>query len=227
VDALPEQQAEETTDPDCDDRTESLMRSLEEFLGHLPRPTRLVVYADAEGRWSEREAINLGQMLGDTFDNISFEHRPRRPNYDFWPVIAVMGLEVDEEIDLGLRIIGLPVGVQITSLVGAIQAMAFRGQQLEPLTRIRLAKLPAKVDIELVTHGGDETGAVMAGRCFSFAAASDKIRTFLIMADDFPTVLDRHGVHEMPHAVLNNNVHIEGEIDEDGLLRHLAKAAGR
>ena len=209
---------------DCDVKTDQLWENLNEFLAEIPRPVKLVVWANPQGRWEEREAIRLVQTLADEFEQLSSEQREPKPNYSFYPVIAVMGMEDREEVDFGVRIIGLPAGVQITSLVGGIQAVTFRGQQLEPVTRIKLAKMPASADIELITDTNDQPGTVMASRCFNFAVANKHVRTFLILADTFPTALYRHNVERVPHMVINNNIHVEGVLDEGGILKHLAKA---
>ena len=194
------------------------------FLENIPRPVRLVVWAYEEGRWQEREAIRLGQALSERFANVSFDLRPRRENYAFYPVLGVMGVEGEEEIDYGVRIIGLPAGYQMTTLLGAIQAVTFRGQQVEPKTRIQISRMPAAAEIEIITVSEDEGGPQMATMCFALAVCSPLIRAFAIMSDSFPVALQRFNVHYLPHTIINDKVHIEGVLDEAQFLRHLALA---
>jgi hypothetical protein len=152
------------------------------------------------------------------------EQRPRQPGYDFWPVIGVMGYDGEAERDFGVRLIGLPSGNQLTALLGAIQAVSFKGQHVSPKARIGLSRLDTRVDVEVITGGADDVGPEMATQCFGLAVCSTQLRAFLIMADQFPVVVQKYMVHQLPHTVLNGRVHIEGVVDTDVLMRHIATA---
>ncbi len=126
--------------------------------------------------------------------------------------------------DKGVRIIGLPSGYQMTSLIAAIQAVSFQGSSLEAATRIRLQSLAKEVKLELLTAANDESGSVLAKTAFGLAVASPYIRTYLIMADVFPLINVRYSVSFLPHLVINGRSHIDGVVEEEALLKHIAKA---
>lgn len=196
------------------------------FLEKLPRPIKVVVWAAEDGGRFEREAIHLAQSLARRFAVIHFERRERVPEHYHYPVFGLMGLEEEEEIDYRLRLIGLPAGYQINSLVGALQAVAFRASNLEGRTRIQLSRLPegAGIDLEVLTSAEDEAGALVATLAAGLAVASARVRTFIIMADVFPDVAVRYSVHNLPHTVINGRVHVEGVVDEEGMLKQIARA---
>ncbi|UCG22819.1 MAG: hypothetical protein JSW55_11610, partial [Chloroflexota bacterium] len=50
------------------------------------------------------------------------------------------------------------------------------------------------------------------------------VRAFLIMSDAFPDALVRYSVTHLPHIVINSRVHVEGIVDEQVLLEHIAAA---
>ncbi|HSM56464.1 MAG TPA: hypothetical protein VK879_09955 [Candidatus Sulfomarinibacteraceae bacterium] len=197
------------------------------FLENLPRPVKVVVWADEEGGRFEREGLNLARDLAERFSVLQFEQRDRVPDHYYYPVIGFMGEDENgDEIDFRLRIVGLPAGYQINSLVGAIQAVSFRASNLEGLTRIKLSRVPpdAQVDLELFTSAENEAGALVATLAAGFAVASEQVRTFIIMADLFPELATRYSVRNLPHLVLNGRVHIEGTLDEEGLLKQIGIA---
>lgn len=202
----------------------SQWQDLAPFLGYLPEPVRLVIWADEHGSHTEQEALQLAQTLHQQFPAIAYDIRPRRENYAFYPVIGVMNFQNGQETDVGVRIIGLPAGYQLTSLLGAIQAVSFHGQQLEPKTRIRVSKMPAAADIEILTNDQDEIAPKMATICFALAAFSPHIRTFLLMGNDFPELYNRYNVQQLPHTIINGRVHLEGVLDEDHFLHQLVLA---
>jgi hypothetical protein len=199
---------------------------LPDFLGHLTDPVCLNVWADPEsGDVHEREAVALVQTLAERFDVLDWQLLPRRINYPYYPVIGIMGGTAAEPIDYGARIIGLPVGMQLTTLIAGIQAISFKAQTLEPLTRIKLHKLDGlrskEVNIEMLTIADDEAGAQTAKVLFGFAVAAPWIKVFVVMADQFPVAAVRYSADRVPHIVINRHVHHVGPIDEEGLLQQI------
>jgi len=197
---------------------------LPDFFDKLPEPVRLHVWADGSASPAEGEAIRLAHMLDERFAKIDHRVLPRRVNYAYYPVIGVFRLEEDIAVDHGLRIIGLPAGYQLTSLIAAIQCLAFRGSTSEAKTRIQLSRLATNVDIEILTSEEDADGPVVAQAAFNMAVFSPLIRSFVIMANNFPDAMIRYSARNLPHTVINGRIHVEGVIDEESLLKHIAAA---
>lgn len=200
---------------------EETWASLPDFIEQLPEGVQVRMWGEAEGSEAERATAVLLRTLAQKFEQITFEIFPRRINYDFYPVIGVF---TADQQDPGVRLIGHPAGIQLTTLIAAIQVVAFRGQTLEPKSRIQLSRLTQPVTIEVLTATDDEGGAVAAKHAFGLAVASPHIRSFAIMTDQFPTALTRYSVSYLPHVVINGRVHIDGLIDEGELLRQVALA---
>ena len=210
--------------PQFDEETWSQLPS---FFENLPEPVRLHVWGDGQASPIEAEAIRLAQTLDRRFKTIDHRVLPRRLNYPYYPVIGVFRLEEAGAVDHGLRLIGLPAGYQLTSLIAAIQCVSFRGMTSEARTRIQLSRLADDVDIELLTSSEDEYGPVMAQTAFNMAVFAPPVRTFLIMTDSFPDALVRYSVNRLPHVVINGRVHLEGVVDEQVLLEHISAALKR
>lgn len=203
---------------------EETWASLPNYLSNLPEAVRLHVWGDEKASPSEREAVELARTLSKRFENIEFKPLPRRINYHYYPVIGIMRLEGEEAIDLGVRFIGLPAGYQMTSLISAMQSVAFRGMTSEAMTRIQLNELKHEVSLELITSADDEAGTVMAHRACNLAVVSPWVRTYVIMGDAFPGVVIRYSINRIPHLVINERVHLEGIVDEKVVLEHIAKS---
>lgn len=191
---------------------------------NLPEPVHLVMWGDPAESEAEKETAVLLQSLTDRFDTLTHQVLPRRINYDFYPVIGVMGGPAEEWTDFGVRLIGQPNGYAMTSFVTAVQAVSFRGMTLEAVTRIKLKQLSQPVNIELFSAADNEAGALMAQPLFNMAVVNDHIRTFFIMADQFPTAVTRYSLNYLPHMVLNGRVHMEGVVDEEEILKQIGTA---
>jgi hypothetical protein len=208
---------------------EETWQQLPGFLGRLPEPVCLHVWGDETASDNEREAARLAEILAERFpQQISYRLLPRRANYPYYPVIGIMAGTAEISTDPGLRIIGLPIGFQMTSLIAGIQSVSFRGQTLEPLTRIRLHHLNAAatedINIEVLTSAEDELGAVIAKAAFGAAVAAERVRAFLIVADFFPEAARRYSAARLPHTVINRRVHYEGVLEEGELLHQIGLA---
>lgn len=202
-------------------------KTLDGFIRNLPRAVKLVVWGEAEDSLGEREMLRLAQELADRYDIVRFEQRPRQPDYPYYPVTGILHtLENGEEGDDRVRLIGLPAGYQVNSLVGAIQAVSFRASNLEARTRVQLSRLPAgvQVDLEILTSAQSEDGPLVATLAAGLAVASPQVRALLIAADVFPQAAMRYSAHAFPHTVINGRVHFTGTLGEAAFLRQIAQA---
>ncbi|WP_420627222.1 hypothetical protein [Candidatus Leptofilum sp.] len=190
----------------------------------LPEPVHIIMWGDPMESVAEKETAVLLQSLAERFSQITTQTLPRRINYDFYPVLGVMGGSADKWHDFGVRLIGLPNGYAMTSFVTAVQAVSFQGMTLEAMTRIKLKQLNKPVTVELFSAANNEAGALMAQPLFNMAVVNEHIRTFFIMADQFPTAVNRYSLNYLPHMVLNGRVHMEGVVDEEEILKQIATA---
>ncbi len=78
--------------------------------------------------------------------------------------------------------------------------------------------------IEVLTAADDEWGGVAAKAAFGMAAASERVRAYLIVTDFFPEAAARYSAATLPHVVINRRTHFSGVPDEATLLRHVALA---
>ncbi len=195
--------------------------SLPDFIDKLPRPVHIIMWGDERLSQMEKDTAVLGRTLADRFENLTFEILPRRVNFSYYPVIGVMA---EDGTDYGVRIIGQPMGLQLTTLITAVQVVSFQGQTLAPGTRIQLKRLAKEVRIEILTAADEDTGALVAKHAFGMAVVNENIRAHVVMADQFQEALIRYSVNYLPHTVVNGRVHIDGVLEEGELLKQIATA---
>lgn len=203
---------------------EAMRLKLGSFLERLPEPVRLYVWGDAAETLWEAEGVKLGRALAHEFPQIQLELRPRAPFSAYHPVMGVFQPDEAGLIDHGIRIIGSPVGYQIMTLVAAIQAIAFRGSQLEGKARINAYRIPSEVTIQMFTTAEDEYGPAMSSILCNLAVISPHVQLEIIMADIFPDLAVRFDPAGFPHTVINKRVHIRGPLDEDRVMEQVAAA---
>lgn len=202
----------------------STWERLPDYFENLPEPVQLVVWAQDQKDPTTITAARLVLTLGDRFETIDAQLLMGDNDFTFYPVIGVMGIEDGKIRDYGIRLFGLPAGFQMTSLIAAVQCVSFKGTTSEARTRIQLRRLSKKVTLEVITTAADENGAVMAQTVFNLAVFSPLVSGYLIMGDAFPQWFMRYSIENVPHTVINQRVHVEGIVDEETLLRHIAAA---
>ena len=204
---------------------------LGDFLGHLPAKVRLVVWAVAENSCTEESAVDLVRALAERFpQTVEAKVRPRRPNYDFYPLTAVMGIdERGKDVDYGIRLVGLPAWYHINTLVGAMQAVAFKASTLEAKTRIQLRQLLAgrEAAVQLFTRPEDEEGVLMGSLLANVAVFCPEVRLWVVMQNDFPELAHKYSIYSLPHTVVNERHHWQGVYDEEGVVRQFGRLFGK
>ncbi len=203
---------------------EAMRVKLSPFLEKLPEPVVLYVWGDETATLWEAEAYKLGRALAHEFPQVKLELRPRPPLSTHHPLLGVFQLDGQDLIDHNIRIIGSPVGYQIMTVVAAIQAIAFRGSQLEGKARINAHRIPAAVTIQMFTTADDEQGPAMSAILCNMAVINPKVQVEIIMADIFPDMAVRFDPAGYPYTVINRRVHIRGPLDEDRVMEHVAAA---
>jgi hypothetical protein len=207
--------------------TEDSWGILATYLEQLPEQVRVVVWGSEQNSCTEESAVDLGKALAAKFPKaIEFKHRPRKPDYDFYPVLGVMGIdERGKDIDYGVRFVGLPGWYQINTLIGAIQAVAFHGSTISVKTRIQLSRIPSEEEISLqvFTSPEDEGGVLMGTLAANLAVLCPNVKCWIGMVNDFPQLSVRFSIHNLPHTIINRNYHLQGVYDEEQMLKHLAK----
>ncbi len=154
---------------------EETWAQLPALLAHLPEPVHIVVWGDETAVARDAEAVRLCQTLAAHFDAITTQTLPRRVNYDYWPVLGIMRGTQEAYEDVGVRMIGLPDGFQMTSFITAVQAVSFQGRTAAAVTRIQLAKLAQDVSLEVITAADNEAGALMTQPLFNMAVKSSAL----------------------------------------------------
>ena len=203
---------------------EEMWAELDNALLNLPNPVQLLMYGFEEASEGEGQTAVLCQALAHRYENINYKQRPRRKAYNFYPVLAINGGEDRDTVDYNVRIIGWPSGIQVTSLITAIQIVSLQGQTVDPMVRTQLRKLTREVQFELLTNADDEGGVLVAKQILGMAVESEHIKVYIVMVDQFADAVVRYSVNSLPHLVINGRVHLEGIPDDRTLIEHMATA---
>ena len=203
--------------------SQEVLDVLDSFLHELPEPVRLVLWA-TPGQEMTRNAFELCSALAKRYDQIDFVDHSEQIQPLHSPLIGIQGVgEEGESIDYHLRILGVPAGYHINSLVGMIQAVSFRGMTLEAVSRIQLSRLKDLLKIEVFSAPSNEDGVRMATLTANVTVVNPNIATTLVMIDAFPQLAVERSIYTIPHTVINARHHLQGTYKESSFLKILAR----
>lgn len=127
------------------------------FEAQLIHPVELLFFSDGEGctmceetRQLLSELILLSDRLSLTENNLSKNIKEaQKYNLSLAPSLVVVGRQQDEELDFGIRFIGIPSGYEFSALIQTIIMISKRDSGLKPETRDELAGITAPVNFKV------------------------------------------------------------------------------
>ena len=181
------------------------------FEKEFKEPVTVRVFSQAIGCESCQTAEELLKELVDVVgeDRLRYEvHTPvlekelaQKYGVDRIPTIVIEG-----EKDYGIRYIGLPAGLEFSTLVQGILQVSKRKPNLseKTLELVKQVDIPIEIMVFVTTSCGYcPAAAVMA---YNFALASDYITAKVIDASENQDLAEKFQVVGVPKVVLNNGV---------------------
>ncbi|MBN2472488.1 MAG: thioredoxin family protein [Anaerolineae bacterium] len=212
--------------PLMDDKTREDVR---EMLKVLTNPVKMVVFTQefecqlcAETRQIAEEVAELSdQITLDVRDFVGDETYAKDLHVDKIPAIVLLG---ENDQDYGIRFFGIPSGYEFMSLLEGLKLVSSGQAELEADTQAYLDALEGELHLQVFvtpTCPYCPSAVILAHR---LAFASEKVRSDMVEANEFPHLSMRYNVMGVPRTVINEDTFIEGAAPEQMLLDKLQEA---
>jgi len=170
----------------------------------------------------------LLQELTDLSDHIALtvynfdenNEMTERYNIDKIPAVVVEG-----EKDFGIRYFGIPSGYEFSSLVSILIEIANKSTSLSMDTKKALAALSNPLHLQVFVTPSCPYCPSAVHMAHQMAFESDKVRSDMIEATEFPDLSRKYSVGAVPKIVINDVVDFEGALPEPLYLEKVLKAA--
>ena len=200
------------------------------FSKEFKEPVTVRVFSQTIGCETCQTVESLIKELVDVVgeDRIRFHlHTPvlekeiaQKYNVDRVPTIVIEG-----DKDYGIRYVGLPAGLEFSTLIQGILQVSKREPKLSPKTLELLKQIDTPMDIMVfvtTSCGYCPSAATMA---WNFALASDHITAKVVDASENPDLAERFQVVGVPKVVINEGVvEFVGAQPENAFLGYLLAA---
>ncbi len=145
-----------------------------------------------------RSAVGEDKIAYELYSPVIDKEKAEEYGIDRIPTIVIEG-----EKDYGIRYIGLPAGLEFSTLVQGILQVSKREPKLAPQTieQLRNIDIPIELMVFVTTSCGYCPSAAITA--YNFALASDYITAKVIDASENPDLAERFQVVGVPKIVIN------------------------
>ena len=145
-----------------------------------------------------RSAVGEDKIAYELYSPVIDKEKAEEYGIDRIPTIVIEG-----EKDYGIRYIGLPAGLEFSTLVQGILQVSKREPKLAPQTieQLKNIDIPIELMVFVTTSCGYCPSAAITA--YNFALASDYITAKVIDASENPDLAERFQVVGVPKIVIN------------------------
>lgn len=205
------------------------MHVKEELQQGVTNPVRIVVFSQELECQFCKEARELAQEVAsllpekitvEVYDFVKDEAKAKELNVDKVPAIAIVGAR-----DYGIRFYGIPYGYEFNTFIDDIINVSKGTTNLAEDTKAKLKTLDQPVHIQVFVTLTCPYCPVAAGLAHKFAIESDKIKSDVVEAGEFPQMAQKYSIMGVPKIVINERTEVVGAVPEAQFLALVLQAA--
>jgi len=202
-----------------------------EVFAELKNPVRILFFESKQGdcEYCEptqqllNEVVELSDYVSlSVFDIEEDKALAEKYHVDKTPATVIAGLDGEEILDYGVRLLGIPAGHEFTSLIRNIIMVSSRDSGLSSETRTYLSKLQKPIQMQVFITPTCPYCPQAVILAHQFAMESPLVEAEMVEAMEFPELSNQFGVSGVPHTVFNDGLdEFVGAMPETYLLEKL------
>jgi len=123
-----------------------------------------------------------------------------------------------------VRFYGLPLGYELPVFIDSVKAVSRGVTRLSVNSRKQLRRVNRPVHIQVFVTPGSEVSAGMALLAHAMAVESRHIVADVIEAEEFPDLVRRYGVRQVPLTIINEFSTVSGMVGEEEFVEKVLQA---
>ncbi len=195
----------------------------------MNKPVRLVLFTSDTGCPACPDMIELARAIKDRFDRIALEtydlvmDRDKTEQYgvNFAPALVVQGGDGQ-----AVTFYGMIQDILLDDLLSTIIAVSNARVWFPDNVRRALAHLVHDVSIRVFVESDCLKCKPVTETAIGLGLESKLISASIVVASDFPELVKRYHVSELPKTIFGENLHMDGHVTEDVFLEMIFQAEG-
>lgn len=194
----------------------------------LERPVRLVVFTNA-GSTSQEKVVRLAHAVKEHMGKIALEQYDPvmdRDKTEEYRIARVPALVVQSGGGQTITFYGRPTEALVHLLIGTIHALSDPRQWVADETQLLLKRLSHEVFVRVLIDQASPRSKTTAETAIALALESTQVTTEIIVARDFPELMQKYRITTTPLTIIGANIEREGELGLTEFIELLFQAEG-
>jgi alkyl hydroperoxide reductase subunit AhpF len=209
--------------------TESPQKLIQNTLGHMKNPVRLVVFSSDTGCVQCPAVIALAKEIKSQSAKIALEVYDitmDRDKTELYSVQAAPALVVQGGRGRAVRFYGMVKDIFLDVLLDCIAAVSADRVWFTDSIRSTVKFLEKDVHIQVFVENTCRQCRPVAETAIGLALENDLIHTDILIASDFPDLVSKHRITTLPKTIFGGNLHMDGHVSESEFLEMIFEAEG-
>lgn len=209
---------------------ESTQQIIRDSLGQLRQPVRLVLFTSDTACDLCPDALDTARAMKAASTRIALEtyditmDRDKSEEYGVKRVPTFVVQAQDGRI---VKFCGTLEGVSLLLLLDAVTGIANGETPFPDKIGSTVKLLSQTVPVQVLLENDCTLCKPVADTAVGLALTSKMVSTEIIVADDYPEILAKHGVKILPFTLFGPRLSLEGHVNESSFLEMLFKAEGQ
>ncbi len=143
---------------------------------------------------------------------------------EHYKIDKVPAVIVEGDNDYGIRYYGIPAGHEFSSVIEDIMDVSNKNTSLSEETKQALKQLEKPLHIQVFVTPSCPYCPRAVRMAHQMAIESDKVRSDMVEATEFPQLSNHYNVSAVPKIIINDVVNFEGALPERDYLEKVLEA---
>ena len=209
--------------------SESTQKLIQNTLGQMKKPVRLVVFSRDTGCVQCPAALALARDIKSGSPRIALEVYDiimDRDKTDLYNIHTAPALVVQGSTGRAIRFYGMLNNLFLEVLLDCIAAASTDRVWFSVPILGALKLLERDVHIQVFVDNNCGKCRLVAGTAIGLALENDLVHTDILVARDFPDLMRKHGITTLPKTIFGENLHMDGHVSESEFLEMIFEAEG-
>ncbi len=209
--------------------TESTRKLIQNTLGQMKNPVRLVVFSSDRGCVQCPAVAALAKEIKSQSPKIAlevFDITMDRDKTELYNIQAAPALVVQGGSGRAVRFYGMSNDIFLEALLDCVAAVSADKVWFRDSVRRTLKFLEKDVHIQVFVDNACLRCRTVAETAIGLALENELIHTDIIVAKDFPELLSKYSITTLPKTIFGENLHLDGHVSESEFLEMIFEAEG-
>jgi hypothetical protein len=208
---------------------ESTIQSIVQAAGTLKKPVRLILFLNDVGCEACPDAKRAAQAIKKNAPLVALEIYDQvmdRDKTQLYGIRRVPAMVVQDNEGHSVTFYGMVEDIIFSMMIDALYAASEGRTWFQEDIRSALRRLAGAVSIQVFLETDCPLCGPVAQTAIGLALESTLVKTDIIIAGDYPELVKKYSIKDLPKTIIGENLHLDGHVTETVFLEMIFEAEG-